>query len=249
MRPKKFGFTLAEVLITLGIIGVVCAFTIPTLMQNADERATVVALKKAYSTLSNAYKLAEQENGTPDTWGLTTSNGPTGEAPMLNNLKQYLKVDKDCTDGSTGCFPSGVNYKRLATSLGTEGCYDNYLRPKLKLSDGTLVLVSVDSASCVSSVGPATPALQNVCGRYWIDINGYKNPNQMGKDVFGFWLTKYGIIPMGSAQETFGHSFTGVCKNKDTQYGYGCSAWVIYNENLDYLHCNYLDWGGKTKCD
>lgn len=240
--PVK-AFTLAEVLITLGIIGVVASLTVPTLMQNANERATVTALKKAYSTLSNAYKLAEQEDGTPDNWGLVANPSPQ----LLNKLVPYLKVDKDCTDNSLGCFPAGVTYKWLAASLGNYTIFDNLAYPKLKLTDGTLIFGSVDSPSCIGSYGNSL-ALQNECAHYWVDINGYKNPNQMGKDVFGFWLTKYGIVPIGSAQETL-WPFANYCKDKDNQNGYSCAAWVLYNDNMDYLHCNDLDWTTKTKCN
>lgn len=240
---KKSGFTLAEVLITLGIIGVVAALTVPTLMQNADERATVTALKKAYSTLSNAYKLAEQENGTPDNWGLVVGDSPS----MLDKLKPYLRVDKDCSDGSRGCFPPGVTYKFLAPVRGNWGLFDDILNDKLKLVDGTLVMGAA-YPNCNGVYG-STLALQNVCGEYYVDVNGFKKPNQLGRDFFPFFLTKYGIIPFGSAQETAWPTFATDCQNKDNGYGWGCTAWILYNDNMDYLHCNYIDWGGKTKCD
>lgn len=53
----KYGFTLAEVLITLGIIGVVAAMTMPSLIASHKEKETVSKLKKVYSTLSNAFYL------------------------------------------------------------------------------------------------------------------------------------------------------------------------------------------------
>ena len=62
----KFAFTLAEVLITLGIIGVVAAMTIPTLMQKYYEKQTVAKLKETYSILSQALKSASQEEGLPE---------------------------------------------------------------------------------------------------------------------------------------------------------------------------------------
>jgi len=108
---KKFAFTLAEVLIVIGIIGVIATITIPPLVQKQQEQQTVVALKKAYSTLSNAYTLAVQENGTPENWGLGA--GGSISPTILNNLKPYLRVDKDCTDGSQGCWPTGVTYKSI----------------------------------------------------------------------------------------------------------------------------------------
>ena len=66
-------FTLAEVLITLGIIGVVAAMTMPVLIQKHREQVAVTKVKKFYSTFSQAYLMAVQENGTLDNWGLKDS--------------------------------------------------------------------------------------------------------------------------------------------------------------------------------
>lgn len=57
------GFTLSEVLITLGIIGVVAAITIPLLVANYEKKKTVAILKKSYSELNQALMMAERENG------------------------------------------------------------------------------------------------------------------------------------------------------------------------------------------
>ena len=69
-KNRKNGFTLAEVLITLVIIGVIAALTIPNLMQKYQEQTTVKKVQKFYSTLSNAYSLAVKENGSVKDWGL-----------------------------------------------------------------------------------------------------------------------------------------------------------------------------------
>lgn len=66
---KHFAFTLAEVLITLGIIGVVAAMTLPALVQNYKEQETVTRVKKFYSVFSQAYAQAILDNGTIDNWG------------------------------------------------------------------------------------------------------------------------------------------------------------------------------------
>lgn len=237
---KKLAFTLAEVLITLGIIGIVAAITIPTLIQQQQEQATVVALKKIYSTLSQAYTSAAHENGTPDNWGLT--NDTAGSIKLINILTQYLKATKTCIDGDyTGCFPN-VNYKDLAN--GDAGNLNTVQRGKAILTDGTLIIPQFHSITCGSNRG-STPALSTVCASLFVDINGFKNPNQLGVDYFRFYLTKNGIIPGGSVNETF-IPFDPDCKNKTG--GYGCTAWIIYNENLDYLHCSDLTWDGKHKC-
>ena len=65
---KNFGFTLAEVLITLGIIGVVAALTIPQLVSNYQKKVVPIRLKKMYNTLWDAIHMAEEENGPTDNW-------------------------------------------------------------------------------------------------------------------------------------------------------------------------------------
>ncbi len=52
---------------------------------------------------------------------------------------------------------------------------------------------------------------------------------------------------MGTGQQTIGFTFEDYCNKRNQVHlnGYGCTAWVIYNENMDYLHCNDLNWDGK----
>ena len=65
---SKKGFTLAEVLITLGIIGIVAALTIPSLIEKHQKRVTAERLKKMYTTLRTAIELAELDNGSRENW-------------------------------------------------------------------------------------------------------------------------------------------------------------------------------------
>lgn len=66
--PRRTAFTLAEVLITLGIIGVVAALTLPTLMQNYQKQVAINRLKVNYNVMSNAVRMAEAEYGDITTW-------------------------------------------------------------------------------------------------------------------------------------------------------------------------------------
>lgn len=240
----KKGFTLAEVLITLAIIGVVAAMTVPSLLQGQQEKATVTAVKKAYSTLSNAYTLAVQENGTPDNWGLGGASDAQGAMNIINNLAPYLKISKFCgINIGDGC---SANHKDLLGGSYNQDYNGNVA--KIILSDGSEINTFTRSATCGISVGSGNLALQNTCADIEVDVNGHKKPNILGQDTFRFHITKYGIIPKGSQQET-GYSFSSFCLGTaPNAIGEGCTAWVIYNENLDYLHCNGLDWNGPTKC-
>ena len=66
---RKFAFTLAEVLITLGIIGIVVALTIPNLVQGYRKRVVETRLKEFYTITQQAFKMAEAENGDIENWG------------------------------------------------------------------------------------------------------------------------------------------------------------------------------------
>jgi len=235
---KKTAFTLAEVLITLGIIGVVAALVMPSLIANYKEKQTVVRLKKAYSILSQAYQRAVNDNGTPDNWGLVT--GKPGGNIILGNLAPYLNIQENCgTD--PGCFPSS-GYKYLSGPASPAPTAD---MAKAVLADGTSIYLTVVDATCSSNLGNS-PMLANYCGWIYVDINGLKSPNQVGKDLFVFTVTRSGIVPNGVQDETT-YPFNSSCQTNSN--GVGCTAWVIFNENLDYLHCNDLSWEGKTRCN
>jgi len=246
---KHFGFTLAEVLITLGVIGVVAAMTIPALVNSTQDREIVSRLKKAYSILSNAYTLAVQnEGGTPEGWGFTGVMDPDKEI-MINKLKPYLNVAKDCSVANVkGCFKANESYYWLNTNYMDILDRGN----SLLLADGTsLYAYGVSSPTCVTSRGNTLP-LKNICGIFEIDVNGFNKPNIIGKDTFWFYLTRYGIIPIGTSAES-GYPFDSSCVNSSgtLDQGLACTAWVLYNENLDYVKCPITlknGWSGPTKC-
>lgn len=66
-----------------------------------------------------------------------------------------------------------------------------------------------------------------------------------------FVITRYGIFPRGTAEETKSFNFQNYCNpdNPIKYNGWGCATWVIYNENMDYTKCNDLNWNDKLKCD
>lgn len=245
MIDFKKAFTLAEVLIVVSIIGIIAQATIPTLVQNVQEKTTIAQLKKAYSTLSQAYTMAVNENGTPDNWALggTEATAP-GAEEIMNKFTPYLKVLKQCNAIDKSCFPNTV-YKYVSGASLTN-LNDLAYMARAQLADGSL-FSTYSYGNCTTYDMGSTLALKNTCATLMIDVNGYKNPNQLGVDLFAFYLTKYGIIPFGTSSET-SYSFSNSCK-KTSGEGYGCTAWVLYNENLDYLKCNDLAWTTKTKCN
>lgn len=100
MKTKSFGFTLAEVLITLGVIGVVAAITMPTLIQNHRKHEVETKLKKVYSMVNQAIKLSEVEYGDISGWNDYSDSMVTIEerVEMFNKYigknMQILKTEK-----------------------------------------------------------------------------------------------------------------------------------------------------------
>lgn len=81
---KNKAFTLAEVLITLGIIGIVAALTLPSVITKYQKKQTVAQLKKAYSTISQALVTSQYENGNISEWNLSNIAPP----PQLLQVQQ-----------------------------------------------------------------------------------------------------------------------------------------------------------------
>lgn len=228
---KKAAFTLAEVLITLGIIGVVAAMTMPSLIQNYQEKATVTKLKKCYSLVSQAYVSILNDEGGSDT--LQAGD----DLEMMEKFGKYLKYQKTC-GRNKGCFPN-VTYKSVTGNGYSKWEDDTTDRSRAILTDGTLIMFN-------KSV--ITENENYIYAQIYVDINGFKGPNQLGRDFFYFYINPEKIVPAGAKaleEKSEDQKFT---KNCIQQNGYACAAWVIYNENMDYLHCKDLSWDGKHSC-
>lgn len=242
---RCFGFTLAEVLITLAIIGIVAALTIPSVIQKYKEQATVTAVKKVYSTLSQAYTMALAENGSPENWNTGTwivtdqddpnygEYAPDGAINLANILAPYMKTAKNCGT-EEGCWYGGNTYKMDGT------IYREAERPdmsKVLLLDGTAIAFGGTDYSITKDKDKLSWIL--------VDINGRKSPNTYGHDIFSFFITAKGVYPYGLPDD-LDFTFEDYCVNKNI--GHGCTAWLIQNGNMDYLHCDDLSWSGKHRC-
>lgn len=203
----KIAFTLVEVLITLGIIGIVAAMTIPNIINFFQEQVLLTQFKKVYTELSQAYIMASREYGTADNW--------TSQQEIYTNLKQYLNVAQDCSN-NVGCFPN-MYYNGLKGSPTTVNLYlNNSNWYKLRLTNGTSITTSTNLSSLI------------------IDINGDKNPNQFGYDVFYLSLSTKNESPW------IGWNSSSILNCSKSQTGAGtdgsaCSYWIIRHWNMDYL--------------
>lgn len=195
--------------------------------------------------------MAQIEAGSPDNWDLIGYQSSEGADNLNKKLLPYMKVLKNCGTES-GCLQK-TNYLELD---GKSEYYNNNQHKqyaRFLLADGSVWTSYIYSADCTYNFG-SSKQLNHVCGEFEIDINGHKSPNTIGRDYFTFYVTKYGIVPAGSADETTPFKFTNACV-KDKGHiknwganGIGCAAWVVYKENMDYLKCTGLSWDGPSTC-
>ena len=180
----KRAFTLAEVLITLGIIGVVAALTLPAVIQNYQKRSLEVATKKFYSVITQAVKQYMADEGVDDLRGssLSGSDYDSDEITLAKNdefFKKYLNA-QICEDG---CFAD--NYKTqsggISKSVGKSSELQ-YLSGRYLLPDGMVV----DSYYYFS--GDTYP------GDLYVDVNGKKGPNKIGYDLWSMTVFYDGVI-------------------------------------------------------
>lgn len=209
-----FAFTLAEVLVTLGIIGIVAAMTIPTLMQNSQDAQTKSAIKEAYRTLSQAITQVSNDNGGTIA-GICTDYD---DLCFKNLFKPYFSYVKDCDNNSVanGCW--------MATSWMDGTTFTGVVLPSIVLKNGMFVMFRYHTKACDYTDAASSNYL---CGWLAVDVNGFKAPNRFGKDVFTFEIQPNSIKPGGSIGDT-GNYLT--CNSTDTglQSGWGCTSKYLY---------------------
>ena len=179
-QAARLGFTLAEVLITLGIIGVVAAMTMPVLYANHQKKVIVTQLKKAYSILQQAIVFSTQENGSVDMWALNNISGLRLWEDYFEKYIQYSEV------GSMPTIIAKGNYTRLnGSGANGDGMFSNYSNRYVKINDGMILIFSSGHVNSNNAY-------------MGVDVNGLKRPNRLGKDVFYFVISnKYGLQPYG----------------------------------------------------
>lgn len=222
-------FTLAEVLITLGIIGIVASMTLPALITKYEKKVNVTRAKQAFSILSQAIKLSEVENGEAKYWdgNLSPDKGVKNTELFLKKyILPYMNKPVYCGEG----LGDDV-YNKCGATISVAG--QSYL-----LANGI-------SAAFVSK-GSRDVGVESEIMYIIIDTNGPKRPNKLGSDKFYFVLNpNKGLIPLGGGNNlnredilkgvnisTDGHNEFISCKHSksdgnDDNYRHGCTLLLM----------------------
>ena len=189
---------MAEVLITLGIIGVVASMTISSVITTFRKQQTVAMLKKAYTEINQALHMAIAEHGAMDTWTLQYFSTSTERNVYFfeSYLKPYLSLLHYKMPSSKACWPEDV-----------------YTMDNKKIT--YWINSNTTARGCFASVAGYTVyfwAHGTGQGAWFIvDVNGLKRPNVLGRDIFPFLASwgnedllkisgeayKLGVYPLG----------------------------------------------------
>lgn len=180
---KKFGFTLAEVLITLGIIGVVAALTAPALTKNAGSAKIGPTLAKFVNTFESACETYMHQEGSS-----TISETTSDTKGLMKSLMQYMIM---------------TPYKESYTIYKTDGTSFTSLSADMyQLKDGSIVVIGNDTIkNAAESFAPSYSkkgSYKGSEGFILYDINGPKGTNKIGREVFAFVIDDSGVlVPYG----------------------------------------------------
>lgn len=173
---RKNAFTLAEVLITLGVIGVISAITLPTVIHKIQMSVLQSQFKKAFSIMSNAMEKARVDSE----YSLKCSSSASRDCPEWNNLfESQFKIIKICESNSyeNGCIGNINGIDKVVIDKNSAQYSDNHLlfyNDRIKSGYAFVIAGGI-------SVQYYAKLLRGV---YLLDINGTKGPNKWGYDVF-----------------------------------------------------------------
>lgn len=173
----KKGFTLAEVLVTLGIIGVVSAMTVPTLMQNYQRKSYVTQLHKVYNEFQQACLNYITEKNAIN----LVEAGINSQAKVIEFLTSNFKVVQTCSNQLTPCFADEYKYISGGVVTGHTTETNSYV-----LANGV-------------SIRPLYSKENEKVFNIMVDINGQSGPNILGRDMFFMGVYNNGLIDTKSS--------------------------------------------------
>ena len=264
---KNNGFTLAEVLITLGIIGVVAALTTPALYHNVGTAEIGPKLAKFRSTVENANKMMLVENDVNRLSVLIRRAGQDANNRTnryTNLLQNFMRIDGGADSYAVQAYTGAGNLAGVNVSLfedaqnagnaGNNQIIANQIVVPLqndngdatgftfRTVEGMAVHFFLAPQVAAAAAGGAATEPDNL-GTILVDINSNRNPNRLGKDIFGFVLRNDGMLtPIGSRDVRSGinnnfnndaNSWQNSCPDQNgnvTSQGLTCTGSIFAND-------------------
>lgn len=236
MRKNRFfrAFTLAEVLITLTVIGVVAALTVPVLMAEYQKHQYVVGVKKFYTNFSQVLETMMADGNCTGDFSCLGIFSPTPSISVYDAFAPYLKYTayRHSYDSSNRGFGKFTNYVPVKTLNGSI-VYNVWDGETFALNDGSIVDIYTQWDGMQDCAATSQWMVGQMCTYISVDTNGAKGPSIAGRDVFTFFITKKGTLaPIGSKSASSnwtnggGSWGIGTC-DQNTDNANGCSGRIM----------------------
>ena len=184
-KNKRFAFTLAEVLITLGIIGVVAALTIPTLISNYQIKSWDTASK----VFENEFKEALRVMNTQQ-----TLSGYKTTEDFVTELSKHLNIVKKCTNSELkNCFTNNISWvieDVVQEEQSTDELKYGYQMAGSEWGTNTMAIQAANGVTGILAYNPKCKQEpfnnqfdSTQCIALIYDVNGFSSPNIFNKDV------------------------------------------------------------------
>ena len=186
-KTSKKAFTLAEMVISLAILGILAALTIPTFFVGGTSQKNqyVNALRKLYTDFDFATQQIKSNNsGVMENAWSTTGNANDN---LRNLYSRFLKITQLCNAGAahTNCW--SANYYKF--NGGANGL-DLSTYSMAVLNDGSMLAFKALSTACTDSTVKDAASNNIACAEVDVDVNGFNKPNRFGVDIFRFFIVK-----------------------------------------------------------
>ena len=206
---NKRGFTLAEVLVTLAILGVIAALALPRLMDDVSSKSWDASRDEFIAKLEAATSQMNVNEVLPGTVNYTSN------AQFVTEFQKYLKIPRVCTGSLDDCFVSTfkkadgteVSLSSLSDGKDLDDSNNSYDLVGVQLLSGVNAIVALTSScaalnpyelnrsgsSSYNRQGTGvrfTPGPTTTCISMIYDVNGFKGPNKIGKDIYLFHASK-----------------------------------------------------------
>lgn len=247
---KKSGFTLAEVLITLGIIGVIAALVLPALVRQSSNREIMGRLSSNVTNLESAFTRAIEEEHVDEIRETEMWQHRGNNTEFIGEMKKYFpKISNFRLENA------GVYYRNKDLTLnfmnndGTENRNSSYAGEAsqwtIELADGAVLFITFYNPSPLNEAQLEAQAfdrgtvIKDIAAEIIIDANGANRPNVIGRDAFKFYLATDGkLYPHGSKeysryldgndnQAWTGNVAGSSCQTGNLRNTWGCSARVV----------------------
>lgn len=229
----KKGFTLTEILVTLAIIGVISALTLPGLINNYQEKVFVAQLERVYNEVSKAVSQLMTDEAVDDLTESSLVDDPKSFLTKYFNVS-YFCGDGDSNSSDPNCFAS--SYRSLDKSDSSA--------PVIGVGD-VCAYLSTNASICIYPMSEKEynddgTVMRHEYSDVIIDVNGLEPPNIEGRDLFTFDIYDNGDIReaydlAAAVAESDLDDYGDRCGGNSTGYGVGCFTKIMNNNwKMDY---------------